>query len=225
MTIELLIIAITRLLGALPVLRWPFYGGLLALVIDQSDLLLMNLIHLGGIGDYQTFDKVLDQAYLLTFLIVALRWPGLPRSVAVGLFVFRFVGFVAFETFEERWILLVFPNLFESWFLVMAGRVQFNLEARLVGLPLAALLLASDQRQEPNVQKPQDWVGLGPWLRLTVHCWSSLEVWQGLVLPWGARISDKVMDLAGDKRGENGDADHAAKEDPENSNAIRVSLA
>ena len=142
MTIELLIIAMTRLLGALPVLRWPFYGGLLALVIDQSDLLLMNLIHLGGIGDYQTFDKVLDQAYLLTFLIVALRWRGLPRSVAVGLFVFRFVGFVAFETFEERWILLVFPNLFESWFLVMAGRVQFNLEARLAGLPLAALLLA-----------------------------------------------------------------------------------
>ncbi len=142
MTIELLIIASVRIFGALPVLRWPFYGALVALAVDQSDLLLMNLIHLGGIGDYQTFDKVLDQAYLLTFLVVALRWHGFPRSVAVGLFAFRFVGFVAFETFEERWILLIFPNLFESWFLVMAGRVQFNLQTRLSGRPLAALLLA-----------------------------------------------------------------------------------
>ncbi len=142
MTLELLIISTVRILGALPVLRWPFYGGLVALAIDQSDLLLMNLIHLGGIGDYQTFDKVLDQAYLLTFLIVALRWRGFPRSVAVALFLFRFVGFVAFETFEERWILLVFPNLFESWFLVMAGRIQFNLESRLAGASLATLLVA-----------------------------------------------------------------------------------
>ena len=141
MTTELLIIAAVRLLGAIPVLRWPFYGGVLALLVDQSDLLLMNLIHLGGIGDYQTFDKVVDQAYLLTFLLVALRWRGLPRSVAVGLFAFRFIGFIAFEISDQRWVLLAFPNLFEFWFLLMAARVQFNLQSHLSGAPLATLLI------------------------------------------------------------------------------------
>jgi hypothetical protein len=53
--------------GHATVLRWPFWGGLLALAVDQSDLFMMNLLRLGGVGDYQTFDKYLDQAYLLAF--------------------------------------------------------------------------------------------------------------------------------------------------------------
>ena len=36
--------------------------------------LVGNLLDLGGIPDYQNFDKWLDQVYLLTFLSVANRW-------------------------------------------------------------------------------------------------------------------------------------------------------
>jgi hypothetical protein len=126
MTAEMLIIAIVRVLGSLPVLRWPFWGGLLAIAVDQSDLFLMNLLDLGGVSDYQTFDKYLDQVYLLAFLVVALRWQGAPRLIAVGLYVYRFVGFVAFEVTQERDLLLLFPNLFEFWFLFVAGLMQFR---------------------------------------------------------------------------------------------------
>ncbi len=126
----MLIIAIVRLLGALPVLRWPFWGGIVALLVDQSDLFMMNLLHLGGVSDYQTFDKYLDQAYLLTFLIVALRWRGAERGVSIGLYAYRFVGFVAFELTRERALLLAFPNLFEYWFLLVAGLKQFRLPLR-----------------------------------------------------------------------------------------------
>jgi hypothetical protein len=76
MTTEMWLIAAVRLLGALPVLRWAFVGALVAMAVDQSDLFMMNLIHLGGVSDYQTFDKYLDQAYLLAFLVVAWRWHG-----------------------------------------------------------------------------------------------------------------------------------------------------
>jgi len=108
------LIAAVRLLGALPVLRWPLLGGLIALAVDQSDLFMMNLLDLGGVEDYQTFDKVLDQTYLLAFLVVALRWEGPARAVAAGLYVYRLAGVALFELTGERNVLLFFPNLFDT---------------------------------------------------------------------------------------------------------------
>jgi hypothetical protein len=120
-TLEVLVIGAIRVLGSLPVLRWPLAGGILAILVDLSDLLLRDVLDLGGIPDYQAFDKWMDQVYLAAFLIVALRWRGLERSIAVGLYVFRLVGFVAFELTGERGLLLLFPNVFELWFLVVAA--------------------------------------------------------------------------------------------------------
>jgi len=89
MTQEMLIIAAVRVAGSLPVLRWPLLGGVLALLVDQSDLFMMNLIDLGGVSDYQRFDKYLDQVYMLAFLAVAVRWEAVPRSLALGLYGYR----------------------------------------------------------------------------------------------------------------------------------------
>jgi hypothetical protein len=134
------LIAAVRLLGAIPVLRWPFYGALAAILIDLSDLFIMNLVDLGGVDDYQTFDKYLDQAYMLTFLYVALtRWRGHERSVSAGLYAFRFAGFAAFELTQARSVLLLFPNFFEAWFVLIAARHEFHLEHRLTGRFLVAL--------------------------------------------------------------------------------------
>ena len=140
MTTEMWLIAVVRLLGALPVLRWPFYGALIAIAVDFSDLFIMNLVDLGGVDHYQTFDKYLDQAYLLTFLVVALtRWRGYERGVAAGLYAYRFAGFVAFELTQARAVLLLFPNFFEPWFVLIAARHEFGLEQRLAGRRLVAL--------------------------------------------------------------------------------------
>jgi hypothetical protein len=134
MTTEMWLIAAVRLLSALPVLRWPFYGALFAIAVDQSDLFIMNLVDLGGVTDYQTFDKYLDQAYLVAFLAVALtRWRGYERSVSAGLYAYRLAGFVAFELTEARSVLLLFPNFFEPWFVTIAARHEFHLEQRLAG--------------------------------------------------------------------------------------------
>jgi hypothetical protein len=151
MTAEMWLIVVVRVVGSLPVLRWPFYGALFAIAMDQVDLLLIQSVDLGGVDDYQTLDKFLDQAYMLTFLIVALRWEGYERGVSIGLYAFRFVGFVAFEITQQRTVLLFFPNLFELWFVLIAARYEFHLERRLVGrnlvrvsLALAALKIAQE---------------------------------------------------------------------------------
>jgi hypothetical protein len=120
-TPEILVIAAIRIAGSLPVLRWPLAGGILAVLVDLSDLLLRDVLDLGGVGDYQALDKWLDQVYLATFLIVALRWAGWPRRIAVALYLYRLVGFVVFELSGERALLLLFPNVFELWFLLVAA--------------------------------------------------------------------------------------------------------
>ena len=68
MTLEEFIIASARIAGSLPVLRWAFAGAVIAILVDFSDLFMMNLLPLGGLRDYQAFDKVVDLVYMVTFL-------------------------------------------------------------------------------------------------------------------------------------------------------------
>jgi hypothetical protein len=121
MTAEVLVIVLVRIAGSLPVLRWPLAGGILAVLVDLSDLLLMDVLDLGGVPDYQRLDKALDLFMLATFTAVALRWQGPDRWIAMVLLCLRLVGVAAFELTGERWILLAFPNVFETWFLLVAA--------------------------------------------------------------------------------------------------------
>lgn len=126
MTPEVLVIALVRIVGSLPVLRWPLAGGILAVLVDLSDLLLRDTLDLGGVPDYQAFDKWLDQVYMLCFLVVALRWHGHERRIAIALYAFRMVGFLLFEISGDRGLLLFFPNVFEFWFLAVAALHRFR---------------------------------------------------------------------------------------------------
>ena len=151
MTPEVLVIGAIRVLGSLPVLRWPLAGGLLAVLVDLSDLLLRDVLDLGGIPDYQAFDKWADQVYLACFLIVALRWQGAERAIAVALYLFRLAGFVAFELTGARDLLLLFPNVFEFWFLLVAAlhrfRPTFYWRTGTVVVALAALLALKELQE------------------------------------------------------------------------------
>jgi hypothetical protein len=140
-TPEILVIAAIRIAASLPVLRWPLAGGLLAILADLADLLLRDVLDLGGVGDYQSLDKWLDQVYLATFLVVALRWSGLPRQVAIGLYAFRLAGFALFELTGERGLLLLFPNVFEFWFLLVAAVGAARVETWTVGRVVACLVV------------------------------------------------------------------------------------
>lgn len=122
MTLEQLIIGLVRVGGSLFVLRWAFTGAVIAILVDFSDLFMKNLIDLGGLGDYQSFDKALDLVYMVAFLVVALRWRPLERNVAIVLFAYRMAGVAVFEVTGTRMTLLAFPNVFEFWFLAVTAR-------------------------------------------------------------------------------------------------------
>jgi len=145
----MVLIGAYRVAGALPVLRWPFAGALVALLTDFGDLFLMDW--LGGIADYQRFDKVCDLAYMATFAIVALRWRPPERNVALGLLGLRLIGDGLFELTGSRAVLFAFPNVFEFWFIFVAVRDRFrptltiDTRAAMVVLPV---LLAAKELQE-----------------------------------------------------------------------------
>ena len=149
MTWQIAVFVAFRVLCALPALRWPFAGGLFAILTDFSDLFLMDAI--GGIDDYQRLDKLCDLAYMLVFLKVALGWTGPERGVAVGLFAYRMIGEVVFGLSGARWTLLVFPNVFEFWFIAVAAlhhyRPGTTLSRRDATIALILLLLGKEAQE------------------------------------------------------------------------------
>jgi hypothetical protein len=151
MTLEVVAIAVVRILGSLPTLRWPLAGAVLAILVDLSDLLLRDLLDLGGVPDYQSLDKWLDQVYLGCFLIVALRWQGVERGIAIALYLFRLVGFVAFEVSHDRVLLFIVPNVFELWFVAVAAlhhvRPAHRWSIRSLAITLAALTAVKEAQE------------------------------------------------------------------------------
>ena len=126
MNSEELIISIVRIIGSLPVLFFPFWGSILAILVDLSDLFLMGFIKMGGVSNYQKLDKFLDLFYMSLFLIVSLRWNSREKFISIGLFAFRMLGVTLFFVFNIRIILVFFPNVFEFWFVLITGYKYFN---------------------------------------------------------------------------------------------------
>src|SRR3954447_2078291 len=113
-----LVIAL-RLLLPLTILRWPLAGGLLAMLVDAIDVVLVDAIAsvLGQPGEFGPFyaqiDKWLDLWYLSVELWVTRRWiETLSRRAAAGLFGWRLIGVILFEVTVSHPLLFVFPNLF-----------------------------------------------------------------------------------------------------------------
>jgi hypothetical protein len=122
--VGVVIVVAVRLAVPLLIFRSPLLGGVLALVADTADLVVFNVF--GFPDDYQRLDKALDLYYLTIELVVAGRFAPLPRAVARGLYAWRLAGAVLFEVTGARWVLLVFPNLFEPWWLFVVAMTRFR---------------------------------------------------------------------------------------------------
>ncbi len=120
-----------RLIVPLLIFVCPLPAILVALVLDGID---QTLLHSGLSpakwdaieGSYQGYDKALDVYYLaLAYLSTLRSWENL-FALEVGRFLwyFRLVGVTLFEVLHDssspdswRWLLLVFPNVFEYFFI------------------------------------------------------------------------------------------------------------
>ena len=149
MTVTTWVIVAYRLLVPLTIFRWPFLGAVLSILADALDIVIVTLmiryLHAGDVWSYHEFDKYLDTYYLFIEWIVAQRWAGLPRWTANVLFLYRVIGVVLFEVTDARWLLLVFPALFDFFFLYYAFASEYvpwyEVTPRRLFLWLAVLLV------------------------------------------------------------------------------------
>ena len=168
MTTGQAIVIALRLLVPLTILRWPLFGGIASMLLDALDVVIVDALGLGGFGDhYAQLDKLLDTYYLTLELIVALRWESAwARVPAIVLYVYRGIGVIAFELTDQRPLLLVFPNLFENWWLyvVIVGKFFPRVYPRSVAttaIPLVVLLipkLAQEYLLHYREAQPWDWL-------------------------------------------------------------------
>jgi len=174
---ELIIVAL-RLGVPLIILRRALLGGVVAMVLDALDVVIIEAIGLGGFGDhYAELDKLLDSYYLALELIVALRWTSAwARVPAALLFAYRGIGVVVFEVTDLRVMLFVFPNLFENWWLYCVAVARFwprlyPRSWRGMVVPLALLLIPKmGQEYLLHYREAQPW----DWLKTHVL---SMSAW------------------------------------------------
>ena len=172
-----LIVIALRLIVPLSILRWPLAGGLISLVLDAVDVILVDAIAsvLGQPGEfgplYAQIDKWLDLWYLSLELVVARRWSEtLIRRAATGLFAWRLIGVILFEITASHPLLFIFPNLFENFFLyiLIVRRLAPRFEPQ-TGTQLALVLVVlfipkAVQEYVLHVEELHPW----QWLRETV---------------------------------------------------------
>ena len=148
MTTGAAIVIALRILVPLLILRKNLTGGIIAMLLDGFDVIIIDVIKLGGFsGHYHQIDKVLDTYYLALEAYVAWGWQNqFERLPSLILFGFRIIGVVLFELTQQRIVLFLFPNMFENWWLYVVAvrrwRPQWVPRSwRGVAIPMAILLV------------------------------------------------------------------------------------
>ena len=117
--VVLAIVTLARLLMPLAIPRYPLPAILAALLLDGVDQTLFQQFAPAGLAGYQGYDKALDIYYLTIAYISTLRnWENrFALRLSRVLFYWRLVGVALFEITDLRWLLLIFPNTFEYFFI------------------------------------------------------------------------------------------------------------
>ena len=159
--IVFLTVVAARLLIPLFIPRFPLPAIIASLVIDAADQTIFQqyttLEERGYLEGYQSYDKALDIYYLTIAYTSTMRnWGGgFLFDVGRFLWYYRLVGVMIFENTgaELRWLLLVFPNTFEYFFIAIEAyktrRSPFSLVRRQVVLIAASIWIF--------IKLPQEW--------------------------------------------------------------------
>ncbi len=115
------VIILSRLLVPLLIPRFPL-AIIAALVIDAADQTILQKftnVDTTETGLYQSYDKAMDIYYLsIAYLSTMRNWTSIPAfKISRFLFFYRLVGVTLYELTGLRWLLLVFPNTFEYFFI------------------------------------------------------------------------------------------------------------
>jgi len=123
-----LIVILTRLLIPFLILKKPFWGIILAIIADASDVIILDAFGWGFLAgkNYHLFDKFFDTYYLAFAFYISLAWQEtLIRRTSAFLFVWRLLGVIVFEFIHIRQLMFFAPNIFENFYLLIAGIKEF----------------------------------------------------------------------------------------------------
>lgn len=136
-----IIVIIMRVLAGLTIFRWPLAGGLLSILADNLDIVILGYFHVPDISPYNRVDKILDTYYLTIEVLVSLDWKNkLARKISIISYIYRLVGAILFEITNARFLLLIFPNLFENFFIFYLAAKKI-LKKDLVSSPKNATII------------------------------------------------------------------------------------
>ena len=187
-TVDPWIVTAARVASSLLVLRFPLAGFIFALEVDKWDWYWLDA---GSRSEqdqalYQRWDKGMDLFTLGAAAFVTLRWrDALARTLALAMFGWRAIGTVAFIVTGQSWLLIAFPNVFESMYLfymifcVLSGQHQM-LTTKLTALLVSMAVMLPKMAVEVFLHFFDD----RPW---TMFDWSLPGPFSPAVL-WGAAM-------------------------------------
>src|SRR5678815_1173970 len=113
------VVVATRFVLPLWIPMFPLPAIVGCLIVDAIDQPIFQTFTHVDLSAYQSYDKALDIFYLsIATLTMYRNWKSLPAiQVGRALFYLRLVGVLAFETTGWRWLLFLFPNAFEYYFI------------------------------------------------------------------------------------------------------------
>lgn len=106
-----------RIMFPIVILRYPLFGFLGSMFLDNIDWFSFGVDNRNEYLDYQLIDKLLDIYFLSFGLLAALRWrEKVAKWLAVGTYSYRLVGFFIFVLGVDERVFVFFPNVFETFF-------------------------------------------------------------------------------------------------------------
>ena len=216
-TIDPLVVTGIRFATSTTVLLFPLAGSVLALEADKWDWFWLGM---GSEPDqvqaiYQHWDKAADLVYLGLAAVVLARWPDrYLRRLALSTFFLRAFGVAMFFATDWPWLLLVFPNVFETvvllavLFRVLTGHVRMLESSREAVLVFLALLVPK-MGEEYFLHILND----RPWHRWSLPMPDAIEPWFWGFAMYGVPLI-ALLYLMGTAEG------RATKGDPEEEMAV-----
>lgn len=139
-----LIVAVRGLVPLL-LLRWPFWGALACMAGDAFDSAIQDALGSHVLRPwYHDVDKAFDTYYLgFEAWIVHRRWTDpLARTAALALFAVRLGAAVLYEITGVRALFFFGANVFENFYIFVAGCLQIDASYRIRSVRALAVILA-----------------------------------------------------------------------------------
>jgi hypothetical protein len=116
-----------RLLVPLLIPRFPLPAIIACMLIDAADQSIFQRYTTINLDNYQSYDKALDIYYLsIAYLSTFKNWKNQAAvKISQFLFYYRLVGVLLYEFIHNGWLLFIFPNTFEYFFIFFSSVALF----------------------------------------------------------------------------------------------------